>query len=209
LPPEPELAHVKLIVTKDRNGLNNGVFFAGVNQWKLTMFASALIREYMPDLHLKYTEQSGTEEVIKRVSLCSPFSLRPTTNSCPTALVELVGCIRASALVSSPSSARPGTLLIHSASNRNGKRPDRMSHWSKSHMTRLRLGTSRSMTLYIQLRLQSTGNELDMGKVRRRFVRTLGSEIGHENGDASNCRCIAIDNPRVQPTWIGNTLYHG
>jgi hypothetical protein len=111
--------------------------------------------------------------------------------------------------ISSPSSARPGTLLIHSASNRNGKRPDRMSHWSKSHMTRLRLGTSRSMTLYIQLRLQSTGNELDMGKVRRRFVRTLGSEIGHENGDASNCRCIAIDNPRVQPTWIGNTLYHG
>jgi hypothetical protein len=69
LPPEPEFAHVNILVTKDRNGLNNGVFFVRVNQWALKMFASALsIKEYMPDLQLKYTEQSGMEKVLMRVS---------------------------------------------------------------------------------------------------------------------------------------------
>jgi hypothetical protein len=33
------------------------------------MFASALsVREYLPDVELKYTEQSAMEEVIRRVS---------------------------------------------------------------------------------------------------------------------------------------------
>jgi hypothetical protein len=74
LPPEPEFAHINLLVTKDRNGLNNGVFFVRVSEWGLKMFASALsIREYMPDLQLKYTEQSGMEEVIKRVGLYLSF----------------------------------------------------------------------------------------------------------------------------------------
>jgi hypothetical protein len=54
--------------------LNNSVFFVRVNQWGLKMFASALsIRKYMPDLELKYTEQSGVEEAIQRVSLCFDF----------------------------------------------------------------------------------------------------------------------------------------
>jgi hypothetical protein len=65
LPPEPEFAHINLLVTKDRNGLNNGVFFVRVSEWGLKM--------YMPDLQLKYTEQSGMEEVIKRVGLYLSF----------------------------------------------------------------------------------------------------------------------------------------
>jgi hypothetical protein len=61
LPPEPEFAHVNLLVTRDRNGLNNGVFFVRVNQWALKMFASTLsIKEYMPDLQLKYTYAVST-----------------------------------------------------------------------------------------------------------------------------------------------------
>lgn len=70
VPPEEKgFGHVNLLVTKDRNGLNNGVFMVRVGQWAVKMFASVLsIREYRPDVVLKYTEQSGMEEVIKRVS---------------------------------------------------------------------------------------------------------------------------------------------
>lgn len=69
LPPEEDFGHVNLLVTRDRNGLNNGVFFVRVGEWSLKMFASALsIREYMPDLVLKYTEQSAMENTIERVS---------------------------------------------------------------------------------------------------------------------------------------------
>lgn len=68
VPPEENFAHINLLVTKDRNGLNNGVFMVRVSQWAMKMFASALsIREYQPDVVLKYTEQSGMEETIKRV----------------------------------------------------------------------------------------------------------------------------------------------
>ena len=73
LPPEPEFGHVNLLVTSDKNGLNNGVFLVRINQWALKLLASALsIREYQSEVPLKYTEQSGMEETIKRVSLYPP-----------------------------------------------------------------------------------------------------------------------------------------
>jgi len=73
LPPEPEFAHINLLVTRDRNGLNNGVFLVRVNQWGLKMFASALsVREYEPGVVLKYSEQSAMEQVIKRVRYVKP-----------------------------------------------------------------------------------------------------------------------------------------
>jgi hypothetical protein len=75
VPPSPAFDHIHLLVTNDRNGLNNGVFLARVSAANLKFFASALsIREYQPEIQLKYTEQSGMEEVIKRVS-CPRCSL--------------------------------------------------------------------------------------------------------------------------------------
>jgi hypothetical protein len=69
VPPEPEFKDIHLLVTNDRNGLNNGVFMIRVNAWSFKFFASAVsIREYQPGIELKYTEQSGMEEAIKRVS---------------------------------------------------------------------------------------------------------------------------------------------
>ena len=40
---EPEFGHINLLVTKDLNGLSNGVFLVGVSQWEFKMFANALI----------------------------------------------------------------------------------------------------------------------------------------------------------------------
>lgn len=69
LPPDEGFEHINLLVTRDRNGLNNGVFFVRVSGWAVKMFASALsVREYEPGVELKYTEQSAMEEVIRRVS---------------------------------------------------------------------------------------------------------------------------------------------
>lgn len=68
LPPRG-FEHVNLLVAKDRNGLNNGVFLVKVGQWAMKMFVSALsVREYMPEVELKYSEQSAVEMVIARVS---------------------------------------------------------------------------------------------------------------------------------------------
>jgi hypothetical protein len=68
VPPAPAFNHIHLLVTNDRNGLNNGVFLCRVSGASFKFFASALsIREYQPEIQLKYTEQSGMEEVIKRV----------------------------------------------------------------------------------------------------------------------------------------------
>ncbi|KAH7392328.1 galactosyl transferase GMA12/MNN10 family protein, partial [Phaeosphaeria sp. MPI-PUGE-AT-0046c] len=124
LPPEPDFQHVNLLVTRDRNGLNNGVFFVRVNEWSLKMFASALsIREYMPEVVLKYTEQSGMENTIER----------PLWNSSVVYVPQrwFNGFPPSSKSTNSSSAARPGSLLIHFASNRDGMRPKRMAHWGE------------------------------------------------------------------------------
>jgi hypothetical protein len=77
LPPDTGFGHINLLVTRDKNGLNNGAFFVRVDQWALRMLASALsIREYQPDIPLKYTEQSGMEETLRRVGISTPLVLR-------------------------------------------------------------------------------------------------------------------------------------
>ncbi|OAK93952.1 hypothetical protein IQ06DRAFT_235221 [Phaeosphaeriaceae sp. SRC1lsM3a] len=122
LPPEPEFGHVNLLVTRDRNGLNNGVFFVRVSEWSLKMFASALsVREYVPEAVLKYTEQSGMEMTIERPWWNSSVAYVPQRwfNGFPPN--------RRSS--NSTSAARPGSLLIHFASNRDGIRPTRMVQW--------------------------------------------------------------------------------
>ncbi|KAF2731856.1 hypothetical protein EJ04DRAFT_609883 [Polyplosphaeria fusca] len=56
---------VNLIVTKDHNGLNNGVFLLRVGNWALDMFTDILaFRDYKPDVELIFTEQSAMENVM-------------------------------------------------------------------------------------------------------------------------------------------------
>jgi hypothetical protein len=74
VPPEPAFNHIHMVVTEDKNGLNNGVFLCRVSGASFKFFASTLsIREYQPEVQLKYTEQSGMEEVIKRVRSPHPL----------------------------------------------------------------------------------------------------------------------------------------
>lgn len=76
VPPSPAFNHIHFLVTNDHNGLNNGVFLCRVSGASFKFFASALsFREYRPEVMLKYTEQSGMEEVIKSVRCSTPHSL--------------------------------------------------------------------------------------------------------------------------------------
>jgi hypothetical protein len=107
--PPPEFSHIHMLVTDDRNGLNNGVFLCRVSAASFKFFASALsIREYQPEIQLKYTEQSGMEEVIKRV--CNPrlhVSKYPAANNI-TGKLEKCRRLRPPALVQRVSTWQKG-----------------------------------------------------------------------------------------------------
>ncbi|KAH6991506.1 galactosyl transferase GMA12/MNN10 family-domain-containing protein [Ilyonectria sp. MPI-CAGE-AT-0026] len=55
-----------LIVTKDWNGLNAGIFLVRVNQWAIEFFSNILaFRDYNPNVTLEFAEQSAMEIVMK------------------------------------------------------------------------------------------------------------------------------------------------
>jgi mannan polymerase II complex MNN10 subunit len=55
-----------LLVTKDFNGLNNGVFILRVNEWAISLFTAILaFRHYQPDVELPFTEQSAMQYVLQ------------------------------------------------------------------------------------------------------------------------------------------------
>ncbi|KAF2251778.1 glycosyltransferase family 34 protein [Trematosphaeria pertusa] len=126
VPPEPDFSHIHMLVTNDRNGLNNGVFMVRVGQWAFKLFASALsIREYQPEIPLKYTEQSGMEEAIKRPWWANSVAYVPQrwfNGFPPDPDIKHDHTL---------AHAREGSLLIHFASNRDGLRPERMAHWGQ------------------------------------------------------------------------------
>ncbi|KAI1515826.1 galactosyl transferase GMA12/MNN10 protein [Pyrenophora tritici-repentis] len=55
-----------MLVTKDWNGLNNGIFMLRVNNWAIDLFTAILaFRHYKPDVDLPFTEQSAMEHVLR------------------------------------------------------------------------------------------------------------------------------------------------
>lgn len=63
---EKEPVEVNLLVTKDYNGLNNGVFILRVNEWAISLFTAILaFRHYQPDVKLRFTEQSAMEYALQ------------------------------------------------------------------------------------------------------------------------------------------------
>lgn len=64
--PPPELSSVHVIVTKDWNGLNNGVFYLRISDWSIELLAAALAyRTFRPDDHLPWTEQSAMANLLE------------------------------------------------------------------------------------------------------------------------------------------------
>ncbi|KAH8663810.1 galactosyl transferase GMA12/MNN10 family-domain-containing protein [Ilyonectria robusta] len=57
---DQDTQQIQLLVTKDWNGLNNGVFLLRVSRWSVDLFTAILaFRHYRPDVELKFTEQSA------------------------------------------------------------------------------------------------------------------------------------------------------
>ncbi|KAF2225014.1 hypothetical protein BDZ85DRAFT_194813, partial [Elsinoe ampelina] len=66
LPPSPEFDDVNLLVTRDWNGLNNGVFPVRVCQWSVELFAAIVsFRFYRPEAPLVFRDQSAMDELLK------------------------------------------------------------------------------------------------------------------------------------------------
>ncbi|KAF2179427.1 glycosyltransferase family 34 protein [Zopfia rhizophila CBS 207.26] len=169
IPPEPQFSNIHMLVTNDRHGLNNGVFMVRVSQWAFKLFASALsIREYQPEIPLKYTEQSGMEEVIKRPWWAKSVVLVPQRwfNGFPP-----------SGAKNDHRSARvapPGALLIHFASNRDGLRPERMAHWHEIAKNRtIEWDRPANETLYLK-EIAEYWERLGRGESQESIVLDLG-----------------------------------
>ncbi|KAF1833023.1 hypothetical protein BDW02DRAFT_589971 [Decorospora gaudefroyi] len=62
---QPHDNTTNLLVNKDHNGLNNGVFFLRVNNWAIDLFTAILaFTHYKPEVPLPFTEQSAMEQVL-------------------------------------------------------------------------------------------------------------------------------------------------
>ncbi|RDW64042.1 hypothetical protein BP5796_10544 [Coleophoma crateriformis] len=135
IPPQPEFDYVNLLVTNDRNGLNNGVFLIRVNDWSVKLLSGIISYHFFrPQVELKYTEQSGMEEMIEDAYWRKSVVHVPQFwfNSYP------VSAHREGKKDRRPYEYRPGALQLHFASNRDGKRPERMN----SIMDRLEVDSS-------------------------------------------------------------------
>ncbi|PNS21452.1 serine/threonine-protein phosphatase PP-Z [Sphaceloma murrayae] len=66
LPPSPEFDDVNALLTRDWNGLNNGVFPLRVCQWSVDLFAAIVsFRFYRPDAPLVFRDQSAMEALLR------------------------------------------------------------------------------------------------------------------------------------------------
>jgi mannan polymerase II complex MNN10 subunit len=64
LPPDA-LRDTRLILTKDQNGINAGIYFIKVDRWSLQLLAEVIaFRSFFPDVELKFSEQSATIAVL-------------------------------------------------------------------------------------------------------------------------------------------------
>jgi len=60
LPPSPEFDDVHLVISRDWNGLNNGVFPVRVCQWAVDLFSAIVaFRHYRPEENLVFRDQSA------------------------------------------------------------------------------------------------------------------------------------------------------
>lgn len=65
LPPEG-MEHIHAMVTKDWNGLNNGVFFLRVTSWSVKMLSAVLsYPTFRPDENLPFTDQSAMALILE------------------------------------------------------------------------------------------------------------------------------------------------
>lgn len=119
LPPD-ESSHINAIVTKDWNGLNNGVFLVRVNNWSIDLFTNILaFRYFRPDVELRFTEQSAMEQLL------SEDKFRENTVYVPQRWFNAYHGHHNETL--EPHQIRRGDFLVHFAGV--GDRKEKMEYW--------------------------------------------------------------------------------
>ncbi|KAF2202345.1 hypothetical protein GQ43DRAFT_392364 [Delitschia confertaspora ATCC 74209] len=177
LPPEDKFPDINLICNNDRNGLNNGVFLLRISDWSFKLFAAALsLHEYHPEITLKYTEQSAMEEAIKVPWRQKSVAFVPQRwfNGYPP-----IGNAQDQ---KAPRIARPGSVLIHFAGNRDGGRPQRIAHWHEVAKNRTaEWDKPANQTMYLQ-EIEEYWDRLYRGEEMDDVVKELGkrSWLSHD-----------------------------
>ncbi|RDW65214.1 hypothetical protein BP5796_09906 [Coleophoma crateriformis] len=129
LPPEPEFKHIDVLVTKDVNGLNNGVFAVRVNANAARLFSAVVSwKIYKPDVRLKYNDQSALENLLSQDLWVNKTAWMPQRwiNAYPVKMLNATTLTNKKPL---KYNFRAGDLLIHFAGNQDHKRHERMAYW--------------------------------------------------------------------------------
>ncbi|EEP82914.1 predicted protein [Uncinocarpus reesii 1704] len=64
--PPPHLATIHILLSKDWNGVNNGVFFIRVHQWSVNLLIAAAAYPHLkPDVELFWYDQSAMSSLFK------------------------------------------------------------------------------------------------------------------------------------------------
>lgn len=70
--PPADMPHIHFVMTKDWNGLNDGVFYLRVSSWSVELLAATLAyRTFKPDEELQWSEQSAMQNVLREKDFAS------------------------------------------------------------------------------------------------------------------------------------------
>ncbi|KAF4548500.1 Hypothetical protein D9617_27g044670 [Elsinoe fawcettii] len=129
LPPEDQWSHIHMVVTNDKNGLNNGVFFLRVHPWSIKLLKTVLgIDSYEADVDLEYSEQTAMELWILSDTFRKHVMHAPqrwfNAYSNEWGFREVSGHVEAVKTVKDMDSStiRQGDLLVHLAGGSNKER---------------------------------------------------------------------------------------
>lgn len=132
-PPWNPVDNIHLLVTRDWNGLNNGIFLLRVNRWAVDLFTAILaLRYYRPGVDLPFTEQSAMGILIDEPQFRESVVWTPQWwfNAYPRPKEDF-SLLREDALEQKAEElhARRGDFLVHFAGR--GDREEAMTPWLK------------------------------------------------------------------------------
>jgi lipopolysaccharide biosynthesis glycosyltransferase len=113
---------VNILVTKDHNGLNNGIFFIRVSAWAVEVMAANLAyRTFNPDQPLKFQDQSALQNILEMPKF------RDQVAYCPQRWFNAYQSGNLNETIEA-NEVRRGDLVVHFAGI--GNKQERMDYWS-------------------------------------------------------------------------------
>ncbi|KAG5974646.1 hypothetical protein E4U55_008128 [Claviceps digitariae] len=141
IPPQDDdvLKKIDILIADDWNGLNNGIFAVRVSSFSAELFAAIVaFREFEPDTHLTFEDQSAMEILLKK---------RKSVNHVAKVPQRWFNAYASDEIREGASWVHPGDLLVHFAGV--GDRPVQMDKWAdRSEQLSYKWNTPLAQTSY-------------------------------------------------------------